>query len=260
MNQYFNMIVQKVLRMKKKIVTWKQLKNIVQNVLNEGYNDSKAYKYTYYLKNRWYILSIKKDIFLLKKPDDNIDMEDAIDMFYWQILKLYLSNRFGTGYFVWWVKSLELLQNNFQIPDKIMIINSFKNTKEALLKWKIIDNKVYTSHNITEKAKLFKKLKKFSQETYVSGIKFQVASLEHALLETLYSPQDYEKNYIYEIVRKALKKNMKNIDMKTFWEILKLWKHHTSINRLYNIANSINPTLWTKVKAVIKKYSFDLNV
>jgi hypothetical protein len=47
--------------------------------------------------------------------------------------------------------------------------------------------------------------------------------------------------------------NMKNLEM-----IIKLWKHNTSLNRLYSLIKGLYPSLAEWIKNLIKKYGFVL--
>gem|GEM_PF-5971448 len=57
------------------------------------------------------------------------------------------------------MKALEILQNNFSIPEEINIINPYKNSKQTVVKDRFVNNKVYTSKT-QEKLSFYNKIKK----------------------------------------------------------------------------------------------------
>ncbi len=255
-SNYFHMIVKKIWKTKKQIITIDELKRYIKSILLDEYSDSRFYKYVYFLKNRGYILSIKKNLFYLKKnPELEENLDDIIDKFYWNILKNHIQDNFGNKYFIWWVKALEIIQNNFSIPEEINVINPYKNSKQTIVKNRFINNKVYSSK--THKNLLFyNKIKKWSQILYINWVSFKVCSPEQAVLEALYSMKDTEQNYIMEIIRKFMRKNHKKLNYNMFTYYIRLWKYHSSINKLYQISKSLHPSLEEKLKEIIKRTSF----
>jgi hypothetical protein len=69
---------------------------------------------------------------------------------------------------------------------------------------------------------------------------FPVACLELSILESLYNPSLVSQGYVNELVKKALKKYAKTLHFALWADILKKNKHHTSINRLYVLARTID--------------------
>lgn len=55
-----------------KIIYAEEVKQIISQIMKEAYSDTKAYKIIYYLKNKGYLISIKKDIFYCKLPEDHL--------------------------------------------------------------------------------------------------------------------------------------------------------------------------------------------
>jgi len=252
------MIVKKVCKTKKTIISIDELKRQIKAILLDEYSSSRFYKYIYFLKNRGYILSIKKNLFYLKRnPEEEENLDEIIDRFYWNILKNHIQENFGNKYFIWWVKALEILQNNFSIPDEINIINPYKNSKQTIVKDRFVNNKVYTSKT-QEKLTFYNKIKKWVQNLHINWVSFRVCGPEQAILEALYSMKDTEQNYITEIVRKYLRKNHKKLDYRMFEYFIRLWKYHTSINKMYQISKSLHPSLEEKLKDIIKRCSFIL--
>ncbi|UFX82649.1 hypothetical protein [Candidatus Absconditicoccus praedator] len=255
-NTYFNNVVKKILKSKNKIVSTQKIKKIVQNILDTNYNDSKAYKIIYYLKNRGYIVSIKKNIFFVKDPNTEITEEDLIEKYYWDILKNHCKENFDKDRYIGGIKALQLNINDFSIPEEIQIINPNKQAKEVVLSGKYVNFKKYK----TGKENIFKKLKKHTNKTKIGKNVFQYSCIELALLESLYSPDIIVEKYNQELTKKILKKYKKIIDYKVIEKIIDLGKYHTSINRLYKISMSIDPKLGENFANVIKKKSFFLEL
>jgi len=247
-NNQINILVKKILKNKWKIITIDELKKILQNL-----EQTNIYKKIYYLKNRWYLISLKKDLFFVKEPDQNIDEEEIIEKFYWKILHKYLKNNYWNNYFIWWVKALEFWNNNFSIPEKITIINPFKRSTETILKWKKVFNTLYKIKYF-EPEKSFKYFKKQTEKITIDNKNFIIANYELSLLESLYSPSFLEQKYIEELVKKNIRKNSKKINLDVFEYFLKIWKYWEPCKRLYEIASKIKPDFAEKLKKLLLKW------
>ena len=88
---------------------------------------------------------------------------------------------------------------------------------------------------------------------------YAIANKELALLECVYSYDETFERYTYELVKKVIRRST-SFDLEELTKIIKLGKHHTSINRLYKIAKKVNKTFAEKLGEIIKKYSFFLDV
>ncbi|HCY20995.1 TPA: hypothetical protein DIC40_03995 [Patescibacteria group bacterium] len=64
------------------------------------------------------------------------------------------------------------------------------------------------------------------------------------------------KGYGEELIKKIIRKLGKSINIKVLEEFLKHNKHHSAINKLYKVSQTINPTLADELKTIIKKYSY----
>jgi hypothetical protein len=244
------------LKTKWKTISTNKIKKLVENILLENYNDKKTYKIIYYLKNRWYLISLKKDIFFVKSPDDEIDYETLIDNFFWQTLKQHCKTYLKDDWYIWWLKAIELNIWNFLVSDDIDIINWYKQSKEVILWDKYGNFKSYKSKN----KNLFNIFKKLVNKIKIWKYSFQVANLELSILESLYNPDILTKKYSEELIKKLLKKNKKNFNFENIEKIIKLGKHHSSLNRLYNLSKFIDESLSKKFLKIIKKYSFIIDV
>lgn len=251
-NWYFDIVVKKTLKHKNKIITIDKIKNILSNILDEEYNEKKAYKVIHHMKNRWYLINLKKSIFLVKDPEKEISEETLIENNYRTILKKHCKDFTNNKRYIGWIKALELNLNNFEIPEEILLINDTKQSTETI----IFDKQVMFKTYINKKKNLFSQYKKFTHKIKIWVNTFTIANTELALLESLYNPSIISEWYTKEIIKKILRKNKKELDTSIRLEILKTNKHHSSINRLYKISSQIDPVISEKIKEIIKKYSY----
>lgn len=254
-NTHLQIVTKKLSKWRKKIIYADELKSLIAKVLGDNYTDTKAYKFIYYLKNRWYIVSIKKTIFYVKYPEDHISESLILEDYYWQILHQHCTESLAKQRYIWGLKALELNLNNFEIPDTVLIVNPDKQSKETVVAAKHIQFKKYT----TKQENFFTKFKKFTHKVKMGKYSFAIASKELALLECMYNYDETFDRYTYELVKKVIKRSTQ-IDETVIAKIIKLGKHHTSINRLYKIAKSNNKTFAEKLAVIIKRYSFFLDV
>ncbi len=251
----FNTIVKKILKHKNKLIEINKVKEIIKNILDTNYSESKSYKTIYHLKNKWYLLNLKKWVFLVKNPEKEYDDNQLLEMFYRNIVKKHCKEFLNWKRYIWWVKALELNLTNFDIPEELLIVNEDKQSTETIMFDKQALFKIYES----DSKSLFQIFNKFTNKIYIWKNVFPIASLELAILESLYNPSVVNKWYIDEIVKKTIRKNRKYLNIKIWEDILKNNKHHSSINRLYKLALSIDPNISEDIKNMIKKYSYFIN-
>lgn len=248
----FNITVNKILKYKWKIIDAEKIKKITKDILDDQYNDNKAYKMIYQMKNKWYLLSLKKDIFYIKNPNQEINEDEVVEKIYWDVLKKHCKKDLYSDRYIWWSKALEINMQNFSINDDISIINRNKQSKEIILTWKSVNFKKFNSNKLD----IFKELKKNTIKINFWKNSFLHSNLELSLLETLYNPDIISEKYNQELVKKAIKKYKKIINLETLRNIIRLWKHHTSINRLYRISIMIDNNISNNLKEIIKKESY----
>lgn len=252
---YFNIVVKNLLKYKNKLIEIEKIKEIISNIMESDYSENKAYKMIYLLKNRWYLVNLKKSIFLAKEPEKQYDENWILESFYRNIVKRHCNDYINKKRYIWGIKALELNLSNYDIPEDILIVNDEKQSTETVMFDKQISFKKYES----DWKSLFSFFNKYTKKIYVWKNIFPVANLELSILESLYNPSIINKWYINETVKKVIRKNKKYINLNTLQEILKNNKHHTSINRLYKLALGIDPDLSNAIKELIKKYSYFIN-
>lgn len=251
----FDIVVKNLLKHKNKLIWIDKIKEIIQKILDSDYSESKSYKLIYHLKNKWYLITLKKSIFLVKDPEKEYEDHQLIEMFYRAILKKHCKDFVDSKRYIWWTKALELNLTNFDSPEEILIVNENKQSNETLMFDKQIILKKYESDN----QNLFNFFNKFTRKIYIGKNVFPVANIELSILESLYNPSVINQWYIQELVKKILRKNKKHLNIDIRAEVLKKNKHHSSINRLYKLSMWIDPTLSESIKNIIKKYSYFIN-
>ena len=251
-NKYFDTVVKKILKYKNKIIEIQKIKGIVQDILDTDYSEKKTYKMIYYLKNRWYIESLKKDIFFVKNPEKIYTENQLIDQFYRTILKKHCNDYLKSKWYIGGLKALELNISSFDISDEIIIVNIYKQSTEKVMGDKQVLFKIYESNN----KKLFPIFYKHTKKVYIQEMPFTIANIELAILEALYNQSVVNKNYAEELIKKIIRKNAKHLNTKVWEDCIKNNKHHSAINKLYKITQTIDPTLAETIKTLIKKYSY----
>lgn len=235
-----------------KIITNDTIRDIIQKTGSEVFSDAKIYKTTHILKNKGYLISVKKNHFLCWLPNKPIDEEDIIQDHYRELLKKHCQTFIQWWWYIGWLKALELHLQNYEIPDNIDIINSHKNAVEIIMFDKTVSYKTYThkQNNILSKIKkhlITQKIWKFS---------FPCAHIELAMLESLHNPGKVKLPIIHEYIKKVIRKHKKTLNLEHFWTLIANNKHHVGINRLYQLSKGIDPVFSDKLHTLIKKYSF----
>ena len=249
-------LIQILQKQKKKILSSDDLKKYIYLTFWESTPISKIYKITFQLRNRWYLIWLRKDLFYITNPGKPVSNEEIEEQRYRRLLKDHCNWVCKQRY----IGSLTALEihlhwNGVTIPETVMIINKEKQTLETIIFEKQIAFKKFES----KWKNLISQLIKQTIEVDIPNCKnLLVANLELAILECLYNFDTTNKWYIEECIKKAIKKNGKTLNLPSLESIIKLWKHNTSLNRLCNLTKLTYPTLSEEIKKLIKKYGFIL--
>jgi len=252
-NRVFDTLVKKLIKYKGRLVDAQKVWSLLKSSLAEDFSVQKTYKMIYYLKIRWYLENLKKNIFFVKDPEHIYSNEEIVDLFYRTIVKKHCSDFLKGNRYIWWLKALELNLSSFDIPDELSIVNNYKQATEVVMFEKQVVFKTY-GKNKTDN--LFKFFRKLTKPIKIGKLSFPIAGLELAILESLYNPGMISHGYIDELVKKVIRKYHKTLDIKVWESILRKNKHNTSINRLYALTKTIDPELADKLKNLIKKYGY----
>ncbi|EKD24915.1 MAG: hypothetical protein ACD_80C00145G0049 [uncultured bacterium (gcode 4)] len=252
-NKVFDNLVKKLIKYKGKLIDWEKVSSLLKSSLAEDFSIQKMYKMVYYLKIRWYLENLKKNIFFVKDPERIYSKEEILDLFYRTIVKKHCSDFLKGNRYIWWLKALELNLSSFDIPEELSIVNQYKQATEVIMFDKQIVFKTYAKNKTDN---LFKFFWKLTKKVTIGKHTFPIAGLELAILESLYNPGMISQGYINELVKKVIRKYHTTLDVKVWESILRKNKHNTSINRLYTLTKIIDPELADKLKQLIKKYGY----
>ena len=249
-------LIQTLQKQKKKIISSDDLKKFIYLTFWESTPINKIYKITFQLRNRWYLIWLRKDLFYIINPEKPITDEEIEEQRYRKLLKDHC-NWVCKQRYIGGITALEihLHWNGVTIPETVMVINKEKQAVETVVFEKQIAFKKFE----TKWKNLISSLIKQTNEVNMPNCKnLLIANLELSILECLYNFDTTNKWYIEECIKKAIKKNWKTLNLQNLETIIKLWKHNTSLNRLYSHTKNTYPNLSNEIKNLIKKYGFVL--
>lgn len=254
-NTYLQSLIKKISKKRGKLIYSDELKTLSRALMGKQYSNAKAYKLIYYLKNKWYLISLKKNIFYVKLPEDFLSEEAIIEDRYRPILYNHCKSSLWTKRYIGGEKALEMHYSNFEIPEIVLVVNQEKQSKEMALAMQSIQFKKYTAKG----KNLFNKFKKHTSKIKIGRYNFPIASKELSLLECMYNHDEMFHKDTDIMVKKVIKRSTQ-FDIDIIAQLVKLGKHHTSINRLYKIAKKTNKTFAKQLSEIIKRYSFFLDI
>ena len=254
-NNSFQSIADGLLKYRRKILSAEKIREIIKKILQDEYTDSKMYKTFHYLKNRWYLLALKKSHYYVKKPEDEINEDEIIDDAYRSIIKDWIKKADIKKRYIGGLKALEIALGINSSIDEILIVTPEKQGLETPIAWKKIFFKTYGS----QKKNLFPFFYKSTTVQKIHWINFHVANPELAILETLYRTSILQKNYWEELIKKWLKTHKRDFNTDQIEIYLRENKFNSSINTLANISEKISPELNKKLLNIIKKSWYIIN-
>ncbi len=248
----FDILVKKLWKHRWKIITNEHIQTILTATSWEEVSNAKVYKTTHNLKNKWYLISLKKNCFLVTQPSRQPDEDEIILTHYWELLRKHCQEYIQGSWYIGWLKALELHLQNYEVPDTIEIVNTYKNALEVILFDKIVSYKRYNYRQ----QNILPKIKKHLSKIKIGKYSFPLAPLELAMLESLHNPSTVQLTLINEYIKKILRKNKKSLDFELFEKMLMLNKHHVGVNRIYQLSKDIDPILANRFLEILKKFSF----
>lgn len=255
MKSPINILVNKMWKYQWKIIDNSFISSLFHKIVDEEVSNAKIYKITHTLKNKGYLLSLKKNCFLVTSPTKSIDEEEVLMNHYRELLKKHCQTYLTGNRYIWWFKSLELHVQNYEIPDSIDIVNTQKNALEV-----VVFDKTVVYKRFTQSGKdILPQIKKYIGKIKIGKYSFPLACIELAMLESLHNPSALQLTIINEYIKKILRKHKKNLNFDFFERMLTLNKHHVGVNRIYQLSKAIDPLLANKFHALLKKYSFIMN-
>ena len=245
----FNKIVNKLLKQKWKVLMKSDIFELIDPEKKDKYQ-SLINKTIYRLKIEWVLISLKAWIYVIPSEDDlKLNKIDLIDKYYFKLLKKYITFFVWNNYYISWKKSLEIWLKNFEVPEKIFIVNRSLNKKIKFWNYEIIFKTIsWKVHD--KKTNLFSRLSEFIEIKNFEWIDFKISNLELAIVESALIDN---VNWVsIDLLNKAIKKYSKVFKTSTFYEIWNL-KFIMSFNRLKELSRNIDNNLYLVFLDIIKK-------
>lgn len=130
------------------------------------------------------MLTLKKQYFFVKDPDEVCQEEKLLDRYYWTMLKKHCKEFVYSDWYIGGLKALELHMQSYDIPDDILVVTANKQATEVVMFDKRVVFKMYEHRKIP----LFSHFKKMIVKVPVQSFSLPVACFELSLLETLFNP------------------------------------------------------------------------
>lgn len=238
---------------KNKIIYLNEIKKRMQNILDTKYTEQKLYKTIHQMKKSWYIITLKKEIFYCKNPEQTLSEFELIDKFYRKFLQQHAKTYVWKERYIWWNKALSIHLWDFSVADEISVITPSKKSKETIIWDKKVIYKSFFKQNIA----LFPILKKYTIKQNIWPVRLHIANMPLALLETALEQDPLKNPMIFELIKKTCKKFWSLFTpllQKQFEEIIKQWKRKTSLKRIHIISSTIHPKYDTFFWEIIKKH------
>lgn len=252
MKSSFDIIVNKLWKRSGKIINNSHIATIIEQIEEQTPTAAKVYKTSHNLKNKGYLMSLKKNTFLITNPKKQPDEDEIAILYYRDLLKQHCKEYLTGQRYIWWLKALEIHHQNYEVPDSIDIVNIKKNSLEVILFNKTVSYKTYTH----KQGNFLPLIKKHLIIFKLGRHNFPIAPLELAMLESLHNPHSGQSQYIKEYIKKTIRKHKKTLNINFFELCLTNNKHHVGVNRIYQLAKGIDPVLADKLHTLLKKYSF----
>ena len=246
----FNKIVKKMWKKWWKVLFKEDIFEIIDPEKKKKY-ENKLNKIIYRLKAEWYIVNLKSWVYIVPDKEDIIlNNIDLIEKYYLKLLKKYIILYVWNNYYISWLKSLEIHNKNYQINEKIFIINRTLNKKIKFWNFEIIFKTIAWKQN-WKKINLFNKFFNFTQKKVIENIEFRISCLELALVESSVI-SDSINWFDLSILNKTIKKYHSILKKDIFYEIWK-YKYIMSFNRLKELSKNIDKNLYSIFLDIIKK-------
>ncbi|MFA7284264.1 MAG: hypothetical protein WC004_00380 [Candidatus Absconditabacterales bacterium] len=244
-----------------KIVYGDEIQSLQKELLGHSFNMNKFYKLIYTLKNKGYLLELKNGTYIVSYPEAQAsEQEERKESYYWLLLHEAIKKHCSSNYCISGAKGLEIYLNNYELPEIIEISNTKLTKKEIVLNKHEVHIKAYDELSSPANKKIRSTIKSKRTKVTIGGKSFFVAPLGFCMLETMHYTSKMHNGYETELVRKILKKYKNKIDLPLIATILKSGKHHTSVNRLYNISKGVDEKTSQELFELIKRSSFRISL
>ncbi|MDR2190165.1 MAG: hypothetical protein LBP53_03055 [Candidatus Peribacteria bacterium] len=120
-------------------------KTLLHTFFGEQLHESRMYKLIHQLKNRGYLMSLKKDIFFITAPEKTPSETELEELFYRKLLKQHCQQYCKHQRYLGELTALEihLHGTGVSIPEEIIVFNKEKQALETVMLKKKVSFKTY---------------------------------------------------------------------------------------------------------------------
>ncbi|MDR3169326.1 MAG: hypothetical protein LBU27_06295 [Candidatus Peribacteria bacterium] len=160
-------LMKQIKKKQHKMLTSGELKDLTTTIFGETLPENKLYKLTHQLKNRGYLLTLRKDIFFIKDAEEQISETELEEQFYRKLLKQHCQQYCKQDRYIGGMTALEihLHSTGVSIPEEIIIFNKEKQAIETIL----LEKKVNFKHYASKSKNLFSAFAKHTQKIKIKG-------------------------------------------------------------------------------------------
>ena len=249
----FNKIVKRLWNKCWKVFFREDIFELIDPEKKEEYAN-KVSKLVYRLKASGVIMSIKAGVYIIPdSEDEKLNKIDLMDKYYFKLIKKIITKEVSNSYYISWIQSLQYHMKNFEIPDRMYIVNRSVQKRVYIWKRELVFKTIswnkhdWSLHTIN----LYNLLSKYTLSKEIDWVYIRCSWLELSLLEASLVT-DPEQWIDVWLVNKAIKKYWSIFSAEVFEEIWK-YKYIMSFNRLKEISKSIDPEFSKLCLEVIKK-------
>ena len=246
----FNNLVKKLWNKWWKVIFKSEIFDMLDPEKKEKYQNQ-LNKIIYRLTSERCIITLKSWVYVVPTDEDlKMNSIDLLEKYFYRLLKKYIIQEVWSDYYIWGIKALGFHLKDYSLPEKISIINSKVQKKIKIWNFEI-HFKVLNWRKNGKKVKLYSQLEKYTEEKNIFDIRFKVASLELALLESCIITDTYEW-LDTSVITKAIKKYSRVLDLQVLQEIGKI-KYNMAFNRLKELSRHISKDVYKICLDVIKQ-------
>ena len=268
--KYLKPMIEILMKKSSKIISDNQIMLLQQSILSEQLNTSQFYKLIFMLKKRGYLIPLKKDLYRISSPhEDNLGNEYLVEEYYRSLLYKHIKSTCKWRYYIGSSKWIEMLLHNNDVTQEITIYNEKRSKKEVVMLDHSVLFKTYTSNRWKNREK--KDIWSSKDMLATIGIKksslvsikkhrFSVWPLELCVLESLYYETHHDTTYLYDLIKRAIKKYKRTRDRWLLKKIISLERHHTSINRLAQLMITVDQSFAQQCIDIINKVWFKISL
>lgn len=268
--KYVKPIIDILWKRKNKIISDNQIKQLQESILSEPLNTSQFYKLIFMLKKRKYLISLRKDLYKISSPSEHISKEkDITEEYYRSLLYERIKSVGLSKYYIGSTKWIEMHLHNYDAISDIIIYNEKLSKKEVV----ILDHNVFFKTCSTTPYKrgwlppiwsskdvLTKIGIKNSSLMNIEKYYFSVWPIELCILESLYYEANHDTTYLYDLIKRAIKKYKHTRDRWLLKNVISLWKYHTSINRLAQLMKTVDQWFFQQCLNIIDQVWFRIGL